>query len=71
MKSINARGEDGAIESKDAASMGGKYFSAITFVNVPTNQTVVITVKPNAGAYTGAAYTITVVNGVVTSAVAA
>lgn len=71
MESINARGEDDAIESKTAAELGGKYISAITFVNVPATGTVVITVAPNAGAYTGAAYTMTIVDGVVTAVAAA
>ena len=71
MKAINARGEDGAISAYTAEQLYGKYITAITFNNVPAEGTVVITVTPTAGDYTGAGYTITIVNGVVTSAVAA
>lgn len=65
MKAINARGEDGAIESKTAADLGAKYISAITFKNLSDTSTYKITVAPTADNYAGASYTVTIVNGVV------
>lgn len=65
LKAVSA-GAGETLETKKATDLGGEYFIALTFINVPQEGEVVITVAPTADNYTGTAYTITVVDGVVT-----
>ncbi len=57
----------GTIEEQTAASMGGKYFTALVFNNVPQTGTLKLIITPIADAYEGTTYTVTIVDGVVTS----
>lgn len=73
MLAVNATGSDGTITSVTASSLCAKYLTAITFNGVPAQGTLVITAAPTATTgdttYVGASYTITIVDGVLVSAV--
>ncbi|MBQ9806256.1 MAG: hypothetical protein IJW49_07110 [Clostridia bacterium] len=66
---LNAAGEDGSIETRTAAQMGGRYITALTFRGVPATGTLQITVTPIADDFVGEAYVATIVDGTVISVV--
>ncbi|MBQ9806435.1 MAG: hypothetical protein IJW49_08035 [Clostridia bacterium] len=70
-ETLNATGNNNSIEEKTASEMGGKYFTALVFTGVPATGTLKLTVTPIADTYTGTGYTATIVDGAVTSVVAA
>lgn len=74
-ENLNAVGADGTIDAIAAADMGAKYFTGITFNNIPASGIVKLTITPVAvdgdTTFSGTTYTVTITNGVVTSAAAA